>query len=241
MFEVELETFFTGAFERFLNEKLFYRDYQLDKQKMSEYTDRLVQIPIKGYIDYLVAQVPLCFVQSQDIVQFSSLNDATAKICIKILEAGDEGLRYTEIGQLLLDDGKVRKTGALKKYGENHAKTAVEFGLVQNKYDYIYLSCIGVVFGDYSIKKRNELLKRLILRNRFVQRLAILSQKGEISLEQEMAILSEATIKRRLPNIRTLFSLFDEDEILFFKNIHGLGISLQKQMPIDFAAESETN
>lgn len=223
MFETELESFFDRAFEYFLNEKLFYRDFQLDKKKMAEYTDILVSIPIDNYLQYMVNHILPCRLSPQDVVQFSSLNDATCRICSKLLEVGDEGLRFVQIGSLLLDDGKERKKGALTKYGENHAKTALEFGLVQNSYDYVYLSCLGKVFNDYDSDKQRQLLKRLILRNRFFQRLAIQSQKGIVELDIEMNFLSESTIKRRSSNIRALFYLFDyEERQQYFSNIIGL-------------------
>ncbi len=223
MFEIELESFFDRAFECFLNEKLFYRDFQLDKKKMAEYTDTLVSIPINTYIQYMVNHILPCRPSPQDVVQFSSLNDATCKLCSKLIEVGDEGLRFVQIGRLLLDDGKERKKGALTKYGENHAKTALEFGLVQNSYDYIYLSCLGKVFNDYDSNKQRQLLKRLILRNRFFQKLAIQSQKGPVNLNIEMDFLSDSTIRRRRSNIRTLFYLFDhEEQQQYFSNITGL-------------------
>lgn len=237
MSDTVLATFFSFAFEQFLNEKLFFRDFELDENRMNEYTDDLISIPVSAYLDYMVGNILPCYVLPQDIVQYSSLQDATSRFCQKLLDAGDEGLRYQQIGALLLDDGKARKRGALLKYGENHAKTAIELGLAQNVCDYIYLSCMGVVFNTYTSEKQRKLLKRLAFRNRFIQRLAILSQKGVVSLSDEMSILSESTIKRRRSNIRTLFCLFDDEELCLFSNILGLDLFVLGYNPSDLAAE----
>ena len=237
MYKDELDAFFEFAFEQFLNEKLFFRGYSIDKQKMCQYTDSLVSIPLEVYVQYLSDHVFPVFPKPSDVVQFSSIADATINFCVKVEKSGDEGLRFVDLGRLLLDDGKERKAGALTKYGENHGKTALEFGLAQNVCDYIYLSCIGKVFAYYSQEKQKELLKRTILRNRFIQRLVILSQKKIVSLDEEMSFLAETTIKRRCPNIRTIFSLYDNDELQLFNNIKGLNIYPKIELPVAMAAE----
>lgn len=239
--ETELESFFSRAFEYFINEQLFYRSYQLDRKKMAEYINGVISIPISSFVEYLSSRVIPPYAAPQDIYQFSSLDDATSRFCSKLAEAGDEGLRYVDVGHILLDDGKERKSGALTKYGENHAKMAVDLGLAQNKSDYIFLSCLGIVFNDFSEYKREEILKRLTLRNRFIQRLAIKSQRGLVFLEEEMSCLSESTIKRRIPNIRAVFNLYDNDEMQLFKNIKGLNFLPEQLTLMPIVAETESD
>ena len=219
--EYILRDFFEKKTEININEKLFFRNYLMDSSFMAEYINQLCTIPISSFIDYIISNCSVDYMTFPDVVQFSSLEDATTGICIVLSEFSD-GLHNIDVGRKLLNDGKERKDGALRKYGENHAKTAIELGLVQESSGCYYLSCLGECFNSLTSEQQHHLLSRTILRNRFFQKLLIKAQKGQVSIKSEMSFLAESTQKRRLPNVKAFFNILrNEGELIkpYIKNI----------------------
>ena len=140
----------------------------------------------------------------------------------QVLTRAHDGLHNLEDGRALLDDGIIRKEGAYRKYGENHAKTGIELGLVLENSGSYFLTCLGEVYNDLEQSVRTELLRRTILRNRFLQKVLIKSQYGPVSIESEMSFFSQSTVKRRLPNVKTLYNIVvgnDPELLSITKNI----------------------
>ncbi len=217
-----LSTFFSKSFENEINEKLFIRNYKMDTDLIVSYVKSLIKSPLTQFIHYIINNVSTSYITYQDVVQYSSFADATTGICKVLSDVDNNGLSNIEVGRALLNDGKERKDGALRKYGENHAKTAIELGLVNTYYSQYYLTCLGIIYPQLEAFDEKELLRRTILRNRFFQKIIKKSQQGPISLFKEISFLSESTAKRRLPNIRQFLTalLGDEPEIAaILKNI----------------------
>ena len=215
-----ISKFFSRSFESSLNEKLFLRNYVLDTASVLSYIEELLSIPEVAFIECAIHSGAPSFISFQDVVQYSSLENATSKICQILLDTENNGLSYIEIGRLLLDDGKQRKNPALRKYGENHAKTAFELGLVQCLYNNNYLSCLGYVYNQLGKDARHELMRRTILRNNFIRKILFKASRGFVSLHNEMSFLAESTVKRRLPNIKQLLSMVKgRDSLPLFSNI----------------------
>ncbi len=217
-----LSTFFSKSFENDINEKLFIRNYRMDFASVGTYVKDLIQIPMNLFVQYVIENCSTSYVTFQDVVQFSSFSDATNGICRVLSDSDNNGLSNIEVGNALLNDGKDRKDGALRKYGENHAKTAIELGLVNSYYNRYYLTCLGLVFPHLDSTEQLELLRRTILRNRFFQKVVKKSQQGPIFLVKEISFLSESTAKRRLPNIRQFYTVLlgNEPEVAkLFENI----------------------
>ena len=213
-FDNIVEAFFDGAFERYINEKMFYRDYAFPVDDIRIYAEKIVATPMASFISYIRECCTVPFLEYNDIVQFSSLEDATVGI-VKILdENGDEGFPFIELGKMLLNDGKERKDGAYRKYGENHTKTAKEFGLTQVLYCKTYLSCMGKALLSLQKVEQDKLLRRLILRNKYIKLLVKLSSSEQLHLDSQMGLLSETTRVRRLSNVRKIWQLIiAEDDI----------------------------
>lgn len=219
--ETIVKDFFQKSYEDAINEHLFIRSFNLNKDELFDYVNRVVEVKLLEYCNYVIDYCHIDYLTFQDVVQFSSLDDATTGIC-QVLTRAHDGLHNLEVGQALLDDGTVRKEGAYRKYGENHAKTAIELGLVLENSGCYFLTCLGEIYNDLETSVQNELLRRTILRNRFFQKILIKSQLGPVSIENEMSFFSQSTIIRRLPNVRTLYNIMignDPELLSITKNI----------------------
>ena len=219
--ETIVKDFFQKSYEDAINEHLFIRSFNLNKDELFDYVNRVVEVKLLEYCNYVIDYCHIDYLTFQDVVQFSSLDDATTGIC-QVLTRAHDGLHNLEVGQALLDDGTVRKEGAYRKYGENHAKTAIELGLVLVNSGCYFLTCLGEIYNDLENSVQNELLRRTILRNRFFQKILIKSQLGPVSIENEMSFFSQSTIIRRLPNVRTLYNIMignDPELLSITKNI----------------------
>ena len=219
--ETIVKDFFQKSYEDAINEHLFIRSFNLNKDELFDYVNRVVEVKLLEYCNYVIDYCHIDYLTFQDVVQFSSLDDATTGIC-QVLTRAHDGLHNLEVGQALLDDGTVRKEGAYRKYGENHAKTAIELGLVLENSGCYFLTCLGEIYNDLENSVQNELLRRTILRNRFFQKILIKSQLGPVSIENEMSFFSQSTIIRRLPNVRTLYNIMignDPELLSITKNI----------------------
>lgn len=219
--ETVVKDFFQKSYEDAINEHLFIRSFNLNKDELFDYVNRVVEVKLLEYCNYVIDYCHIDYLTFQDVVQFSSLDDATTGIC-QVLARAHDGLHNLEVGQALLDDGTVRKEGAYRKYGENHAKTAIELGLVLENSGCYFLTCLGEIYNDLENSVQNELLRRTILRNRFFQKILIKSQLGPVSIENEMSFFSQSTIIRRLPNVRTLYNIMignDPELLSITKNI----------------------
>ena len=219
--ETIVKDFFQKSYEDAINEHLFIRSFNLNKDELFDYVNRVVEVKLLEYCNYVIDYCHIDYLTFQDVVQFSSLDDATTGIC-QVLTRAHDGLHNLEVGQALLNDGTVRKEGAYRKYGENHAKTAIELGLVLENSGCYFLTCLGEIYNDLENSVQNELLRRTILRNRFFQKILIKSQLGPVSIENEMSFFSQSTIIRRLPNVRTLYNIMignDPELLSVTKNI----------------------
>ena len=219
--ETIVKDFFQKSYEDAINEHLFIRSFILNKDELFDYVNRVVDVKLLEYCNYVIDYCHIDYLTFQDVVQFSSLDDATTGIC-QVLTRAHDGLHNLEVGQALLDDGTVRNEGAYRKYGENHAKTAIELGLVLENSGCYFLTYLGEIYNDLETSVQNELLRRTILRNRFFQKILIKSQLGPVSIENEMSFFSQSTIIRRLPNVRTLYNIMignDPELLSVTKNI----------------------
>lgn len=219
--ETIVKDFFQKSYEDAINEHLFIRSFNLNKDELFDYVNRVVEVKLLEYCNYVIDYCHIDYLTFQDVVQFSSLDDATTGIC-QVLTRAHDGLHNLEVGRALLDDGIIRKEGAYRKYGENHAKTGIELGLVLENSGNYFLTCLGEVYNDLEQRVRTELLRRTILRNRFLQKVLIKSQYGPVSIESEMSFFSQSTVKRRLPNVKTLYNIVvgnDPELLSITKNI----------------------
>lgn len=206
-----LQAFFERSFEKPINEKMMYYSYSIESDLVTNFILSIVGIPLSTFLDYMRENYNVSYLESKDVVQFSDLNDCTTNICKKIKLNGDNGVNAFEIGQLLEDDGKERKNGALIKYGENHAKTATNLGLLQCIENKFFLSCFGYVYDELNGDNKNAFLMRLILRNKLIWRLLYKAMiKGGSNYYFETGFLSKSTQLRRKANVKSLFDVLKQ-------------------------------
>jgi hypothetical protein len=206
----DIELFFNRTFESQINDRMFFYSYVFEKEKVIDYVQRIDGIPFSCYLSFVTKFGFHGSVSSADIIQFSSFDDCTKVICKRLFTSGDKGLNYDQVGALLLDDGKERKKGAIKKYGENHCKASCLLGLTQCKERYYFLSCLGQVFNELSDGEKGLLISRLCLRDRFIQKIIFTANNSAVDLNTEMGILSHSTITRRRSNVCKLLGIVYE-------------------------------
>ncbi|MBP5469173.1 MAG: hypothetical protein J6Z11_08015 [Candidatus Riflebacteria bacterium] len=200
---MEIENFISGLYEKKINMKMMYYDYIFPNDEVTKYVYEVCKIPIENIVKYILT-MPTPQIEAKDVFQFSNFDDATIRLCRRIAEKDNPGFKHIDVGKLLLNDGKIRKDGAYTKYGENHAKTGVSLGLIQELSKTYFLSCIGNVYPNLEVVVRNQLLTRLILRNSFVGRLICMAQNGNVNMRQFLYMLSDSTYKRRMSNIKCI-------------------------------------
>lgn len=209
-----LVDFFEYKTENRINKALLYcKD---DNKESEDYVKSLIEIPMECYVEYVNSVAQKKSITSKDVIQFSNFDDATIRICSRLKEIDNPGLKVIDVGRLLLDDGKDRKDGAYVKYGENHAKTATTLGLVFEFYNTYYLSCIGGVYIDLHENDQKRLLDRLIVRSTLISRMMQASQNGRVNMREFLYMLSDSTYTRRKSNMRKVVDyLYMSDEYDF--------------------------
>ena len=145
-------------------------------------------------------------VTAENIPQFSDL--ATAMYLVpKVLCETHAPISYAKMGRAIL--GGEKNDIADKKYGENHGKLAALLDLAVVSKDSvsatIYQSVLGEAFCSLSMQEKDEILTRLCLRIPIIQN-AMCSNDEELSLQNDMAILSATTRTRRMSNVRDLIN-----------------------------------
>lgn len=214
-----LNRFFSKEFEDEVNSNMI-NGSEFPYVKVIQYITEICTVPYSHFTNY----VKYMYTERQewnsfDVTQNSNMEDCHRDICKVMTKAGNTGFDFKEIGKLLLDDGIERNDVAYRKYGENHVKTAMQFGLTQESSGQWYLTCLGKVFADLDLDTQNKLLARVLLRSPFYGTIVADAQYEEdIHLAEYMGFLSESTQKRRLPSVRKMLDVIiyanDIDEAL---------------------------
>lgn len=207
-----IDIFFGKEFENIINIELLENDYEFPTEKVLEYVRSIIEIDIRSYFNWLDDNFSTTMIDVQDAVQYSSFEDVVYNVSKKIIIAGDSGLSYLQIGKILQDDGKVRKDGAYTKYGENHAKTASYLGYLFSLKKTYYVSSIGYIIDELSLKEQGKLYARLFIRTNLFKTVYYLTKSGEVNLRKVFDMLSEKTYIRRRSNIKMLFQKLVEVE-----------------------------
>lgn len=164
----------------------------------------LLDIPIGTFICY-IDENKKC--STDMIIQYSNLEHAIVDVA-RVLKFINKPLTFAELGKIIIN---AREEGACKKYGENHSKLANELSMVLlERKGSTYVS--NTSFGNFSVglsdKDRIELVKRLVLRNEFIQKLIYLAKRGIVSyMDVAKETLSESTAIRRKSNVRQIITL----------------------------------
>lgn len=213
--------FYLREYEDKINKNSLYYSYDFPEQEIRVYIERIISEPIDRYIEFVKGMIESDRIISKDVFQFSNIDDATINICKKVKDNSNPGMKYIDIGKVLLDDGKIREDGAYTKYGENHVKTAEALGLFFELSRTYFLSCLGYIYCDLTVDEKNKLITRLLLRNRLITRLINASENGNVNVREFLYMLSDSTYTRRKSNLKTILSiLVNSEEYDFSKFIN---------------------
>lgn len=206
-----VEKFFSKEYEKKINKNILF--YNFPQEEVQMYVEQVIAEPLPRFVDYIEKLTERTKIESRDIFQFSDLDDGTHVFCEKMKTTNNPGMKFIDIGRILLDDGTVRKDGALVKYGENHAKTAEMLGLSFELCKTYYLSGIGYIYAELSEENQKRFLTRLVLRNKLVTRLYQASKNGTINMREFLYMLSDSTYIRRKSNVKAVLNvLLQSDE-----------------------------
>ena len=205
-----VEKFFSKEYEKKINKDILF--YKFPEEDVITYVEEVIAEPLPRFIAYIDKLSERTKIESRDVFQFSDLDDGTFTFCEKMKSTDNPGMKFIDIGRMLLDDGKERKEGALVKYGENHAKTAEMLGLSFELCKTYYLSGIGYIYVQLSEEKQKRFLTRLVLRNKLVTRLYQASKNGDINMREFLYMLSDSTYLRRKSNIKTILNVLASSE-----------------------------
>ena len=206
-----IELFYSQEYEKKINKQMLNYAYVFPSKEVIDYVNQVVSEPIDSFIKH-IETCEKDIIQAKDVFQFSNIDDATIAYCQKLKENQDPGMKYLEIGKMLLDDGKERKDGAYLKYGENHAKTAAMLGLSYEICKTYFLSCLGMVYPELDEDTRDKLIVRLILRNKLIIRLWQASQNGNVNVREFLYMLSDATYVRRRSNVKKIVEFLNDED-----------------------------
>ena len=194
--------FVDRTFESRVNEKSLYYNYTFPQNEVLEYVYNILEIPIQEIIEEIKNSDEEIQLTAKDVMQFSSFDDATIRMCRVLKEIDNPGVTYIEAGKLLLNDGQKRKDGAYTKYGENHLKTSAIIGLTFELTNTYFLSSLGQVVDVLDDDEAERLITRLILRGSLVKRLIRASFNGKVDVRNMLYMLSDSTYVRRKSNIK---------------------------------------
>lgn len=203
-----LNSFMSKELDNEYNSKLLDKDYVFSESDFMYVVEHLCSVKETEFLEWTHQHIYNFSFGTEDIIQFSSLDNATKKICLVLLEHGDTGFRHIEIGKMLQNDGLSRTDNCNTKYGENHSKTASILGLLFAIKKYYYVSCFGRIINCLDDEKYNKLLIRLIIRTNLFRAIYLMSMnEGNINLRTVCSSISDKTYTRRKSNIATILDI----------------------------------
>lgn len=214
-----LTSFFNYSFETEINEYLQILNVTFPIEKVLDYVHLLINTPIEEFLNWLKSH-SFFTLESKDMPQLSKFEDAFYNVVHKMIANGDKGFRFVEIGEMLQSDGKQRKDGANRKYGENHAKAAEYLGYLYTKKFYYFVSCYGYIESYLSEEEKIALFIRLLIRTNLFKAVYFSYLNGKVELRYIFDFLSDKTYIRRVHSTRQILNVlklckdFSFDDIL---------------------------
>lgn len=204
-----ISDFFSKQFENESTNILLYNKHYFSENAVADYVNQMNSYCLQDYIRYLTEHPVSDDITSRDITQLSSIEDCTTNFCSVIKEIGNPGMSLIEIATALHADNNYKdNTVALMKYGENHAKTALQLGLAIYKNELWYLTAIGYVFSNLNAGLQKKYLSLIQLRDPFYSRVILSLISHDTNLKDFMTILSESTRTRRASSCIRVLSFF---------------------------------
>lgn len=174
---------------------------------------------IESYIDIIDCMELSDSVYPDQVPQYSDFNDGAVRVS-ELLEFEPNGMGFEKLGYQLVKSSE----GAGIKYGENHAKLARTMGLVEisNRPSNVKSTCLGRYLLKLNDNEKNEVLRRMLLRNYSIQKILKESKESTVSYERIMKNLSPKTATRRRNNVKSLLEFILTDTAYYdrMKNIN---------------------
>ena len=159
----------------------------------------LTTVPLKPFFDVLLTLRFDRAITKSEILQYSSFRDGANRIS-ELLEFFPKGETFVNLGYQLV---AAKNAAANRKYGENHARLAEVLNLVTIS-DYkprcVKNTAWGSYLVQYTYEEKNEVYKKLLLREYYLQFFLIQAFKGSVSYFHVVSMLAESTATRRRSN-----------------------------------------
>ena len=204
-----LDNFFGMILEDSINDNMMEFSYKFPYDGMKEYALEICGIPFHVFLEYINKYQENDVISADCVSQFSKLDDCLLGFC-EATNNMRRPLTFEEIGERLQDDGVYRNSVANIKYGENHSKMALQFGLAQCRYNYWYISALGKVFSQLPKEKQDALMIRTLLRNKLYALIFTRLQNHDVSIENILrnVNLSDSTRTRRLSSVKRILTWY---------------------------------
>lgn len=158
--------------------------------------------------------------EKSEVPQFSSFENGAIRVP-ELLQFADDGLTYDDLGYQMV---KANRIGACIKYGENHSKLADLMSLVtisKTRPAIVKSTALGKHLVAFDLDEKADVLKKLLLRDYFMQRMISEAKRGMTYYSDVASCLSESTRIRRRSNVKCLaeFILENGEGSHIYKNI----------------------
>lgn len=201
-----LKEFFSAKLEIYHNKCVHGVISDSAVEQTIDYVRKLIAIPIKDYVDYIVAYPSCSIITSLNITQASHIELCKSEMCDAFRRCGYRGMSIMEIGKALhnIDDTTPitdrKEINRLSKYGEN-VKGASQLGLTLFKTDKWFLSYFGFIYPQLENSEQEALIARCLLRDPFYAHLFREAFSREVFIFEEMLDLGTSTKIRRKPSV----------------------------------------
>ncbi len=192
-------------FHAFLSEKEYVnrilRHGLLEEEKIAFRV--LQQIPLEQFIDCICRLHPKHDFCKSDVPIFSDFEKSVIRVP-ELLEFAEHGLTFDELGYQLMG---CAKEAAQKKYGENQGKIAELCGLAEigvQKPRKVTLTSWGKYLVSISMETKMTVLRKMILRNAYLQCLISKAASGPVLYTDTVSCLAPSNQGRRRGNVRYL-------------------------------------
>ena len=163
----------------------------------------LQKIPLERFIDCICRLCPKHDFDKSDVPIFSNFERAAIRVP-ELLEFSENGLTFDELGYQLM---QCKKEAAKKKYGENQGKIAELCGLAEitnQRPRIVTLTSFGKYVIPYSAEEKIPVLKKMILRNAYLQCLIKRASVGPVNYSDTVSCLAKSNQERRRTNVSHL-------------------------------------
>lgn len=165
--------------------------------------DIISEVPLKLFLNVLLTIRLDRDVKASEIPQYSSFSDGVCRIP-ELLEFYPDGESFVNLGYQMVN---APNEAANRKYGENHSRLAESLNLVtvtKSKPRYAKNTAWGSYLVQYTFEEKENLFKKLLLREYFLQSILQRAFQGPTSYFEIVSFLAESTATRRRSNTHHL-------------------------------------